>query len=185
MTPLNLSVNTGLSLVPDTQNKELFNELVRVYNAINMVASSLDAYTGALSRDPVDWPSLSPSDTIHSQWMNRLYVLFSANATAGQMIDLWNNAGALNARPAGGAAWLGIARGFSTGAVTAGNYGEVILGGLHEYVAGLVPGTVYYLDAAGPAGNIVAVAPGVGFRQPIGYALSGNRLFFQPALLAF
>lgn len=40
------SVNLGLPAVPETTDSKLFQELVRVYNAIRILAQGLDDYTG-------------------------------------------------------------------------------------------------------------------------------------------
>lgn len=41
------SINLLLPVLPETQNPELFSELVRVYNAINLLANGIDTYTNA------------------------------------------------------------------------------------------------------------------------------------------
>lgn len=40
-----LSVDLGLPATPETQNAELFKELLRIYNAINILATGVDKYT--------------------------------------------------------------------------------------------------------------------------------------------
>jgi len=47
------TVNLGLPAVPESSDPKLFPELVRIYNAIKLLASSVDTYTkdGTLSTD--------------------------------------------------------------------------------------------------------------------------------------
>lgn len=40
------TINLGLPAIPETTDPKLFLELVRVYNAINLLAQGLDSYTG-------------------------------------------------------------------------------------------------------------------------------------------
>lgn len=39
------TVNTGLPISPETHNPELFKELIRLYNAIGLLAQAMDDYT--------------------------------------------------------------------------------------------------------------------------------------------
>lgn len=39
------SINIGLPSLPETTDPRLFSELIRVYNAINILAQSVDSYT--------------------------------------------------------------------------------------------------------------------------------------------
>ncbi len=41
------SINLGLPQVPETGDEQLFKELIRIYNALNILAQALDAYTGS------------------------------------------------------------------------------------------------------------------------------------------
>ena len=180
-----LSMNLGLAQIPETQDQKLFGELYKVYNAIKNLAATVDTYTGALQQDQELWSILSPTDTIHSQNTNRLYVEYSEDVGLGEFVTLWNDAGTLKAKKAGGVVWAGDCRGYCSvgGGVTAGNFGEVILFGLHPLVAGATPGTLYYISNT-TAGTITPTKPATSGNtiQPIGYALAYNILFFNPSL---
>ena len=172
-----LSLNLGLPAQPESQDSpHNFREFVRVYGAIKTVARALDSYTGVLGQDPALWSVLTPDDTL-SQLPRRLYVKSTDPVTPGQMIALYNNGGVLNAKLA--QSGVANARGFSTGTHAAGDYIEIILFGLHQYVTGLTPGQMYYLSS-GVAGGITSV---VGSNQAIGYALSPTRLWFNPTMV--
>ena len=175
------SINLGLAALPETKPNESYMDILRLYGAVKALAVALDAYTGVLPQDEALWPLLTPADTIHSQNQHRLYVLFTENVTPGQVVTLVDASGVLTAKLAGGSAHAGAARGFSTGTVVSGNYGEVILFGLCRYISGMTPGTLYYISAV-TAGSITAVSPGTPYHQAVGYALSAKSLFFNPSL---
>jgi hypothetical protein len=182
----NSSINLGLARLPETQEPELFTEAYKIYNALFILAATLDSYTGHLQPDSSIWSQLTANDTILSGGMNRLYVIAGSAITAGQMCNLYNVAGVLKAQPAAGAAWAGgDVRGFATADIAAGDFGEIILGGLDTHVTGLTPGTLYYASNA-TAGGITATKPNANGNhvQPVGYALSATTLFFAPSTLA-
>jgi hypothetical protein len=175
------SVNTGLPNIPDPPDPAFFSEFTRVYNAIRNLALALDSYTGALTQDSSVYSQITPPSSILVQNTQRLYVLFSEAATYGQTINLWNNAGILNARLSNASAagkpihaWCSTAAGVAIGA-----YGEVMLGGLCTAIGSLTPGSTYY------AGNVSGtIAPTAGtISQKIGYALGASYLFFKPDLI--
>ena len=176
------TINTGLPNIPDPPDPKFFAEFQRVYNAIRNLTLALDSYTGALAQDPEFYSETPPTTTILLQNTNRLYVVFSENVSYGQMVNLYNNAGTLTARLASAAsagkqahAWCSTVAG-----VTAGNYAEVMLGGLCTAISGLTPGQSYYLgNTAG------AIAPTTGtVNQIVGFALTSVNLYFKPTLLS-
>ena len=46
-TTSSLSFNLGLPAVPETENKAIFLELAKLYNAVNIIAQTLDTYTSS------------------------------------------------------------------------------------------------------------------------------------------
>lgn len=178
--PYKSTINTGLPNTPDPPDPAFFPEFTRVYNAIRNLTIAVDAYTGALAADPAYHSQTPISTTILSQNLQRVYVLFSDTVTYGQIINLYNNAGALNARLSSastakpGHAWCS-----TVGGVTAGNWGEVMLGGLCTAIGSLTPGATYYL------GNTSgAIAPTAGtLSQKVGFALGASLLFWKPDLI--
>jgi hypothetical protein len=180
------SLNLGIGATPETENAELYAQVSRIYGAIRTLAAGLDSYTGALQQDQELWDVLTPADTLTMAGMNRLYVPFSEIVTLGQIVTLWDNAGILTAKKAGGNVWAGDARGYcSTDQVLApGDFGEVILLGLHPYISGATRGALYYLSNV-TAGTMTTVKPVTAGNkiQPVGYALSTTELFFNPGIL--
>lgn len=174
-----LSMNLGLSQLPESRDSKDFLELTKIYNAIKGLAGVVDSYTGALTADSSVWSTITPQETIVLQNSSRLYVKFSENVGVGQFVNLYNAAGVMTARKADGALFY-LCHAYSTGTVTAGNYGEVILNGMDAYVAGITPGAPYYLSASTP-GAITSVAP-VAPYQIVGFGLSTTSLFFKPEL---
>ena len=175
------SINTGLPNIPDPPDPAFFAEFTRIYNAIRNLTLAVDSYTGSLPQDPDFYDETPATSTILSQNTQRLYVKFSEAATYGKAINLYNNAGVLNARLSSAAAagkpihaWCSTASG-----VTIGNYGEVMLGGLCTAIGGLTIGQTYY------AGNTAgAIAPTAGtVSQKIGYAIGPTLLIFRPDLI--
>lgn len=181
------SMDLGLAFIPETPNAAIFEELYKVYNAIKILASAVDQYTGAIRPDEDTWSLLPPQSTVFSQNTNRIYVPFSEDISPGELVNLYNDAGTLTAKLAGGTAWIGEdCRGFSSLGVTvlAGDYGEVTLFGLHTLISGATPGALYYVSNT-TTGNITTTPPVSGeHSQPIGIALSATSLFFNPPLIS-
>jgi len=180
-----LSTNLGLDVLPAIKDREAFTEFVGVYNAIRAAAANLDVYTGALQYPSSEWSQLGPSQTLWTAGANRLYLIFSDAATPGNMMSIWDDAGVMKARLAGGAAWVGgDCRGYATGTVNAGDYGEIILFGLCTVVSGLTRGATYWASNA-TTGAFTGTKPAANNNriQPIGYALTDSTLFFNPSTL--
>ena len=179
--PYKSSINTGLPNVPDPPDPTFFAEFTRIYNAIRNLTIAIDAYTGALPQDAQYFSQTPPTSTILIQNTQRLYVKFSETAGYGSTINLWSNAGVLNARLSNASAagkpihaWCSTA-----GGVTSGNYGEVMLGGLCTAIGGLTIGQTYY--AGNTSGTIAPTAGTVS--QKIGYAIGTAMLIFKPDLI--
>lgn len=175
------SINTGLPNIPDPPDPAFFAEFTRLYNAIRNLTIAVDNYTGALPQDPSFYSQTAATQTLLSQNTQRLYVLFSETASYGKTINLYSNAGILNARLSNATAagkpvhaWCSTATG-----VIAGAYGEVMLGGLCTAIGSLTIGQTYY------AGNTAgAIAPTAGtVSQKIGYAIGASLLIFKPDLI--
>jgi hypothetical protein len=171
------TVNTGLPNLPDPPDPAFFAEFTRVYNALRNLTVALDAYTGALPAEPQYYSSTPISTTVLSQNQHRVYVQFQEAASYGQIVNLYNNGGALGARLSNasaarpGHAWCSTA-----GGVLVGGWAEVMIGGLCLAFSGLTPGATYYLGNT--AGSIAPTA-GV-LSQKMGYALGATQLFFRP-----
>jgi len=161
------SLPLGLDMAPNTKDAENLQDFYRLYNACKLLAEGLDAYTGIVGLPTADWGSGGTS-AILLQNMCRFYAQFSVSVTTGQIVGLNASGQIVLSTP-------GTAIGWSPAPISAGNWGEVRLLGLHTAVSGLTSGTAYY--ASSTAGGITATVTA----QKVGVALAANRLFFNPA----
>lgn len=169
-----MSMNLGLPATPMTENKELFGELIRVYNALRILGYSLDSYTGALSPPAEDWPFLGAAGAGRGDRVIRYAVLYE-NVTAGNTVSFMADAGTFKVRKAVSGTYN--CHGFVLKDGTAGAWAEVCLfGNFLEFAPGtLTIGATYHQSAT--AGLIAA-----GGTQVIGFAVSDTQLFFNPQL---
>lgn len=178
-----ISSNLGLPNLPTTEDQNLYNELFRVYNAINIVARNLDLYTGILARPTEDWPALTPGDTIRTQNGTRVYLPYTETCTYGNMITIYDNAGVASVRKANATDALKPCFGFCSGAsgTLAGARGEIMLGGLVS-LSGAFPGTIYYLSKT--SGQLTSVKPATigDFVQAVGFGINTTAVFLNPSL---
>jgi len=177
------STNLGLSVFPEidsSQHKSIFNDALRVRQAIQVLQGALDKYTGALGPEKAIWNQLDPIAYNRVADISRLYVKASEAIVAGAMINLYNNAGVLNARNASASAAGKAARAFASYAVASGDFGEFVLLGINPIIAGMVPGTLYYLSNT--PGAISSTAGTIS--QKIGFAVGTTKLHFNPELIS-
>jgi len=160
------SVNLGLDIVPISKDPDNSGDLYRLYNAVKSLASALDSYTGVTGANSDDW-SVAGTEYLLLQRTARIYVLFDVAVTLGQLVALNSSGHAI-------LSGIGTVQGWAPTAVAAGAYGEVRLFGLHTAVSGLTPGTAYY--ASSTAGGITGTVTA----QKIGFAITANKLFFNP-----
>jgi hypothetical protein len=171
-----MSINLGLTIVPEAHNPEDALEFNKIYNALNTLGNALDSYTSPVAYPQADWPSLLPSSTLKWQNMCRAYFLASEAIVAGAVINIWSNAGTPNIRNAN-ASVPQYVRGVAPNAVASGSYGEVFLKGM-AFISGLTPGAVYYLSNTA---GLISSAPGAN-SQIVGFALTSNTLLFDPEI---
>ncbi len=167
-----LSFQLPLPQSPLTENQELFQELLRVYNAIRTVAYKLDSYTGAIPPPTDDFAEVANSG-IKVNGMCKVYLPAYEDLVVGNTVYFFDDAGTVKARKAVSA--TAKARGFCSIAGLTGEVVEVTLIGLYPSfpAATLTPGNTYYQSVtAGAIGN-------AGF-QAVGFALSDTQLFFNP-----
>lgn len=105
----------------------------------------------------------------------------SENLSAGDFVNVWNDAGTTKCRKADATTAGKEANGFVLAAFTSGQSAAVYLDGSNTGVTGLTPGARYYLSAVAP-GQATATAPsGSGnVVQFLGVAVSASRLSFHP-----
>lgn len=106
---------------------------------------------------------------------------------AGDLVNIWNNAGTANARKADGSTSGKEAHGFVLSAVSNGAAATVYFEGTNTQCTGLTPGG-QFLSASTP-GKSVAAAPSASGNvvQRVGFAISATAMNFQsqpPVVLA-
>lgn len=101
--------------------------------------------------------------------------------TAGNFVNLWNDAGTLKVRKADATTSGKYADGFVLAAVAQGNNATVYLEGINTQITGLTGGTQYYL--ATTAGGVTATAPSASGNivQRIGKGFSATEIGFEPS----
>lgn len=103
----------------------------------------------------------------------------SATISAGMLVNFYNNAGALDARPADNSAAGSEANGFATAGVTNGASGTFTLGGIITGLSGLTIGATYFLGTVGGITTTAPTAAGTNL-QVVGKAISATQLEFTP-----
>lgn len=182
---LSTSINLGLPQGPETTDMLLYAELSRIYNAINILAQSIDVYTGGLNPDSTEWSAQNNISTIRTQNILRTYCKANEDIASGALVCFVNGTTELLAVNADATDDTKPARGYcSAGAINAGEFGQFTLGNsLHPSISGLTYGTKYYLSTT--PGLITATEPTDpgNLVQVIGFALSPTELFFCPETL--
>lgn len=171
-----LSVNLGLPAAPLSNTPELFSEMLRVYNALRILANALDDYTGVISPPNSEWSQLGIQ--VRSHGMNRVYLPAFENIAYGETVAFYNDAGTVKLRKAVVSTYP--CRGYCSvsGGVTAGQTCEAVLFGVSAtFTAGTftVGATYYQAATAGAITNGVTA-------QKVGYAMTTSLLFFNPDL---
>lgn len=165
-------VSLGIAqLPPEDIPPDLYDNFLQVYRALFNLQRGISQYTGIDAPDSSTWSSLTFADTVLSGNLTRLYVPASVAISRGQVVNLHNNAGVLNARLAQATSAATMAHGIANSAAAAGQIVEINwLRGTLDSVGGLVIGTLYWLSTV--AGAIQNVAPSVAgqIQQPIGLA---------------
>lgn len=104
-------------------------------------------------------------------------IVASEALAAGDLVNIWNNAGARNVRKAD-ASNARPAHGFVLTAVTSGQNATVYQQGENSSLSGLTPGALQFL---GNSGAITTTAPTAAnsIVQEVGYALSTTAILFE------
>lgn len=171
----------GLPNLPsDTIPKELYDDFKTLYNALNNLLDGVSRYAGIDAPPNNEWSQTAAFRTILMGNLTRLYVPASVALTAGQVVNLFNNAGVLSARLASASSASTSAHGVVTDAVAPG--GTASIQWLRSYInsiGGMTIGTTYWLSTvAGAVQNTPPVAAGT-IRQPIGLAYTATEMLMD------
>jgi hypothetical protein len=137
-------------------------------------------------------PALNASGKLDSSVMptgigaDTQVIVASEALTAGNFVNVWDNAGATRVRKADATTNGKIAHGFVTAAVANAANATVYFEGTNDQVTGQVAGDVFLATTAGAATATAPAASG-NIIQPIGVAVSATAINFQynrPIVLA-
>jgi len=103
----------------------------------------------------------------------------SAAISAGQMVNLYNNAGVLTARPADCTTTGSEANAYALSAFGSGVTGTFYLAGNVTGMSGLTPGSIYFLSTVG-AVTLTPTSTAGSINQIVGKSLSTTSLAFAP-----
>lgn len=163
----------GLEDLPsDTVPPQVYDDFLKLHRAVKNLADGVSRYAGVDAPTPDTWPYLLYQDTILTQNHTRIYPVADVNITAGQLVNLYNNAGVLRARLASANSASTMAHGIAMQSVTAGNQFEMYwLRGLVNTIGGMTVGTLYWLSPT--SGAVQNIAPNVAgtIQQAIGVAV--------------
>lgn len=176
-----MSVNLGLGAIPEieTQDRNLYNEFIRIYNAIKLLSSNTDKITGLTPPDPELWVEAPMNQSALFGNMTKVYRVAIEDIDYGNLVSFQSagvrKAAALNAT------WY-KAHGFcsATQGVKAGDVGEFQLMGMVR-ASGLIAGKTYYL---GTGGSIVDAYGILNYTPPLGPG-AGIAHVYQPAYNGF
>lgn len=170
-----LSFQLGIGTSPSAliEDPELAAELLKIYNAVNLLAYKLDEYTGSISAPVGDRPYLKPVNANRAAGVNRLYAEATVDLVAGAIVA-YNSSGKLvKSTPALGAQGV-VLENTSTG-----NFAPIAVNAVLNYYTGLIAGNYYYVSPSVP-GGITNVAPVAGSRRLVGFAVDTFTLAFYP-----
>lgn len=108
-------------------------------------------------------------------------IVASENLAAGDLVNIYNDAGTAKVRKADASSTAKEAHGFVLAAVTATNNATVYLEGTITGLTSLTPGSLLYLSGSA-AGTMTATAPSTAghISQQVGVALSPTEVSFEP-----
>lgn len=177
-------ISLGLPSLPNDQlPPAAYNESNIIYRAINNLAQGVSLYGGVDGIEQADWAQYAPSVTILSGNLTRLYPIASVAIAAGQIVNLFNNAGVLNARLANAGSAATMAHGVANTACAAGARFEMQwLRCYNLSIGGMIIGSLYWLSTvAGAVQNTAPAAVGT-IAQPVGLAVAASEMIMDISL---
>lgn len=156
------SVPLILTRVSDVADQATKAEITQITFAIRTLALALDAYTGAQSPNPIDFPSQTVKTILGNNYY-KFYAVAGTAITYGAVVNFTAlTATQVQARPAKADSASTAAMGFCIvpGGVAAGSWGEFVVGsGVNIGLSGLTPGAWYWLSPTSTTGQITLTKP--------------------------
>jgi hypothetical protein len=169
--------------VPSNLPPALLPFLKPIYIGFQNIIQTLVRFAGVAPRAPGDiLLSLNDPSALLTNNSHRFYTQASENILPGAAINLFPQLGILFARNANATTGAKPCDGFCSqpAGILAGGIGEVILNnGINTNLAGLVPGSRYFLGTANGSYTTVAPVAAGNLQQSLGIAIdSGSLVFF-------
>lgn len=101
------------------------------------------------------------------------------NVAAGDLVNIYENNGAIRVRRADSSSAATYANGFVQGAFTSGQNATVFFSGIISGLSGLTPGKAFLGNTAGSSTHLAPTAAG-NIVQKVGVALTADTLYFAP-----
>lgn len=153
-----------------------------IYASLQQMINALVNYCGIGPQLASNWSLLAGSSrTLLSANLRRFYAVAAENIGQGAIVSLVGSGGAVQVRNANATNNTRIADGFcsTSGGITAGAAGEVILGSGVVAINGLTPGQRYWLATTnGLIQNVPATAAG-NVEQILGIAIDATHFWFN------
>jgi hypothetical protein len=163
---------------PESLPPELYAQFSALYSAIQLLQVGISRYAGVDPQDVSARPFLIYQDTLLETNLTRMYPTASVAIARGQIINLFDNAGVLQARLAQANSATTRAHGVANEAAAPGAQFEMYWRrGCIDSIGGMTLGSEYYLSPT-VAGAIQTTRPTVVGQiiQHMGLALSANTL---------
>lgn len=176
-----LSFSLGIGTTPQSEieDPDLSAEMFRLYNAINTIASQLDAVSGSLVAAAADRPYILPSVASKELNITRGYGYATVAFALGELAHL-NSSGQL-VKALSDTSHSLKAQVVITQATVLGGYAPYSFAGVIKAYVGLAAGSYYYLSET--AGAISSLLPATGKTvQIVGFAVSPSELYFKPSM---
>lgn len=177
-------IQSGLPAFPNDQlQPQIYSEMVTVYQAIQNLLRGVSQYCGIDAPATEIQSQVTYAETLLSGNLTRLYPIASVGITRGQAVNLFNNAGVLNARLAQATSATTLMHGVANTTVIAGQRVEInFLRGLLDSIGGMTLGSLYYLSTV--AGAIQSARPSAAGNiiQSAGFALDSGTFALETTL---
>lgn len=178
---LNSPIQLQLPNFPESELPPAVRQMAeQLYISIWNLVRAFQEQCGVGGWPQSDWSQVTPSMSLLTANLNRLYAPASEGIIHGALINMWNDAGTLRVRNANAANNARFACGFCNvpGGVSSGASGEFILGAGLMPVSGVIPGTRYFLSTTD--GLISPTPPGAAgnIRQYVAVGISSSSVFY-------
>lgn len=174
-------IQLGLPALPeDNIPPELYDNFMQLHRAIQNLARGVSRYAGVDAPQPEIWNEITYQETLLTGNLTRMYIPASVAIARGQVVNLHDNAGTINARLAVATSAATMAHGIANSAALAGEFVEINwLRGLLSSVGGMTLGTLYWLSTVPGAVQNAAPAAAGQIQQPVGLALGAATLLMD------